>query len=94
MQSMKESEFFQAPQAWQEAQAAQIISLYSINVDPEVKKATSDGSNPLHYDQVVTVASDVDVEPFSSKVIHARTKVFMTEKRLNVMSQALEVEDQ
>ena len=50
-------------------------------------------SDPGDYDEIVTTKEAKTIDAFSSQVIHVKTKTAHREEGINVMTQALHVED-
>ena len=59
----------------------------------EDDKVTTKVLDPMECDKVVITQESEMVDAFSSKIIHMRTKTAFTGVRLNVMTQALSVEE-
>ena len=56
-------------------------------------KVVAGKSNPSEYDEVVTTKDTKTIDAFSSHVIHARMRTAHTGEGINVMTQALCMED-
>ena len=78
---------------WVNAQVAYLLAVWQATATIEDSKAAARESYPSEYDEIVTIKDNETIDAFSSHVIHARMRTAHTGEGINVMTQALCVED-
>ena len=78
---------------WVNAQVAYLLIVWWATATIEDSKVVAGKPNPSKYDEVVATKDTMTTDAFLSHVIHARMRTAHTGEGINVMTQALHVED-
>ena len=90
---IKEKEIDALATPWVNAQVAYLLAVWWATATIEDGKVVAGKSNPSKYDEVVTTNDTETIDAFSSHDIHARMRTTHTREGINVMTQALCMED-
>ena len=90
---IKEKEIDALATPWVNAQVAYLLAVWWATATIEDGKAAAGESDPREYDEIVTTKDNETINAFSSHVIHARIRTAHTGEGINVMTQALCMED-
>ena len=78
---------------WVNTWVAYLLTVQWATATIEDSKVVTEKWNPSEYDEVVTTKDTKTIDAFSSHVIHARMRTTHTGEGINVMTQALCMED-
>ena len=92
IQSMKESEMENAPEAWQSTQHTYEFANYTVQLDLEDYSGpmpTNTGENPTDLDELILLKNKTTIPAFESIILHCRThRMMMMGYKLHIMTQA------
>ena len=92
MSVMKEREIDALAMPWVNARVAHLLSVHQATATV-LEDQTSESSNPNGYNKVVFTRNAETIEAFSSQIISVKAEKAYTGERINVMTQALWIED-
>ena len=78
---------------WVNARVAYLLAVQWATATIKDGKAGAGEWDPSEYDKIVTIKDTNTIDAFSSHVIHARMRTAHTGEGINVMTQALCMED-
>ena len=97
IQTMKESEMENAPEAQQSAQHTYKFANYVVQLDPEdygMTMPTNTGENPTDLDELILLKNKTTIPAFESIILHCCTCcTMMMGYKLHIMTQATYPED-
>ena len=90
---IKEKEIDALTTPWVNAQVDYLLAVWWATATTEDGKAATGGSDPCNKDEIVTTKDAKTINAFSSHIIHARMRTAHAGEGINVMTQALYMED-
>ena len=90
---IKEMEIDVLATPWVNARVAYLLVVWQATATIEDSKAVAGESDSSEYDEIVTTKDTKTIDAFSSHIIHAKMRTAHTGEGINVMTQALHVED-